>query len=576
MATETEASGGLNTSITGLAESTIEAYREMETPIYRYVGLIVVPSFVFFLLTLVVVVFVPLPLLVKVPIPLLGTLGIVVATIYPKILRDQKRKQIEDRLHLFITHMTILSTTNIDRVEVFRTLAREDEYKALADEAARIVQLVDTWNQSLDDACRIRAKKVPSKPLADVLDRLSYSISAGQELHEFLLSEQDAMIQKYVTVYEGSLSNLEVMHDLYLSMILSVTFALVFGTVLPILTGSDPTVTVGAVVIMFAFVQGGFIVAIRAMAPFDPLWYHPPQKVTRIERKIRISVAIGVGLSILLILVNLAVMMGMTPIDASAVPIPLYAAIPTTPLLIPGYVIRNEEQQVAERDDEFANFIRALGATETAKQSTTSKVLSTLQKKDFGALTPNVIDLYKRLNMRIESSLAWRHFTADCRSYLIQTFSEMYLIGREMGGQPKLLGELISKNMNVVLQLRERRTQSTTTLIGVLYGISAASTFAFFIGLQVVDILSNMGANLNNAQFDIGQIIHSQVYHIMTIEYLLVIIILANALLSALMIRIADGGHKLNSYMHFVLLTWISALIAIMTKYMVSMFIHVN
>ena len=576
MATETETSGGLNTSITGLAESTIEAYREMETPIYRYVGLIVVPSFVFFLLTLVVVVFVPLPLLVKVPIPLLGTLGIVVATIYPKILRDQKRKQIEDRLHLFITHMTILSTTNIDRVEVFRTLAREDEYKALADEAARIVQLVDTWNQSLDDACRIRAKKVPSKPLADVLDRLSYSISAGQELHEFLLSEQDAMIQKYVTVYEGSLSNLEVMHDLYLSMILSVTFALVFGTVLPILTGSDPTVTVGAVVIMFAFVQGGFIVAIRAMAPFDPLWYHPPQKVTRIERKIRISVAIGVGLSILLILVNLAVMMGMTPIDASAVPIPLYAAIPTTPLLIPGYVIRNEEQQVAERDDEFANFIRALGATETAKQSTTSKVLSTLQKKDFGALTPNVIDLYKRLNMRIESSLAWRHFTADCRSYLIQTFSEMYLIGREMGGQPKLLGELISKNMNVVLQLRERRTQSTTTLIGVLYGISAASTFAFFIGLQVVDILSNMGANLNNAQFDIGQIIHSQVYHIMTIEYLLVIIILANALLSALMIRIADGGHKLNSYMHFVLLTWISALIAIMTKYMVSMFIHVN
>jgi flagellar protein FlaJ len=561
--------------LSGFMSSTIESYQHMETPVSRYLTLVVAPSAVFFLLTVVVFVVTDFPMLISVPIPLLGLLSIVVAVIYPKILRDQKRKEIEDRLHLFITHMTILSTANIDRVEVFRTLGEEDEYGALAEEMRRITQLVDTWNQSLDDALRIRANKSPSKPFADFLDRLAYTINAGQEVEDFLLSEQDVVIQNYVTIYEGSLQNLEVMKDLYLSMVLSVTFALVFATVLPILTGTNPTMTVSAVVVMFAFVQTGFLIMIRNTAPYDPVWYHPDHQTTDSEWRIRISVAVGFLLTLAFIGACLLVLLGRTSIDPSSVPLPIYAAIPTTPLLIPGIVARREEEKIKERDEEFTSFIRALGATETAKQSTTTKVLESLRGKDFGALTSNVSDLYKRLNMRIEPSMAWRHFTSDSRSYLIQKFSEMFLVGRQMGGEPKKLGELISANMNEVLQLRERRAQSTVTLIGVLYGITAASTFAFFIGLEIVTVLSQMSIGLDSAQLDITTIIHTNVYDIPTIEYLLVIITLLNAVLSSLMIRIADGGHKVNSYMHFVLLMWSSSLIAVFTRIVVGSFLNV-
>ncbi|MFC4448370.1 archaellar assembly protein FlaJ [Halorussus aquaticus] len=561
--------------LASFASSTIESYQHMETPVARYLGLVVAPSVVFLVLTVVVFVITDFPLLISLPIPLLGLLSLVVAVIYPKILRDQKRKEIEDRLHLFITHMTILSTANIDRVEVFRTLGEEEEYGALAEEMRRITQLVDTWNQSLDDALRIRANKSPSKPFADFLDRLAYTINAGQEIQDFLLSEQDVVIQNYVTIYEGSLENLEVMKDLYLSMVLSVTFALVFATVLPILTGTNPTMTVSAVVVMFAFVQTGFLVMIRNTAPYDPVWYHPDGHTTDAEWRIRISVAVGLLLTFLLIGGCLLVLMGRTSLDPDAIPLPFYAAIPSTPLLIPGIVARREEERIKERDEEFTSFIRALGATESAKQSTTTKVLESLRGKNFGALSENVSDLYKRLNMRIEPAMAWRHFTADSRSYLIQKFSEMFLVGRQMGGDPKKLGELISANMNEVLQLRERRAQSTVTLIGVLYGITAASTFAFFIGLEIVQVLASMSVGLNSSQLDITTIIHTNVYDIPTIEYLLVIITLLNSLLSSLIIRIADGGHKVNSYMHFVFLTWGSSSIAVFTRIVVGSFLNV-
>jgi flagellar protein FlaJ len=359
----------------------------------------------------------------------------------------------------------------------------------------------------------------------------------------------------------------------------------VFAVVLPVLTGTDPTLTVSAVIVMYIFVQSGFFLAIRSMAPYDPLWYHPEEYNSPVDETLTRSFVAGVGLTGLLFFVSLGGMFGISPVMlgdivpffSEPLPLPLYAAVPVTPLILPGLVIRREERRVKARDDEYPSFIRALGATEGAKQSTTGAVLESLRNKDFGPLSPNVDDLYKRLNLRIEPADAWRHFTADCRSYLVQTFSEMYLIGREMGGSPKLLGEVIAENMNQVLKLRTQRNQATTTLVGLLYGITAASTFAFFIGLQVVNLLSNMSLDLQteSVNFDVGSLINTEVYNIPLIEFLLVVVIMFSAMLSALMIRTVDGGHKMNTYLHFVLMTWIGSIIAIATKVLVSAVINI-
>jgi flagellar protein FlaJ len=531
----------------------------------------VLPGLLFLIITIVGAIGLDLPLLVRLPMPALGLLLFVAAVLFPKIRQDQRRKQMEAVFHLYVTHMTVLSTTNIDRVEVFRRIAATDDYGPLSEETRRIVQLVDAWNQSLDDACRRRAKQVPSDVVADFFDRLSYTINAGESLSNYLVSEQSAIIQNYTTIYEGQLGNLEVMQDLYLSMILSVTFALVFGTVLPIIAGTNPTITVSAVVVMYSFIQLGFLYAIYTVSPTDPIWYFPPDRRTPTERKLRAAVAVGVVLSILSTLGVAVILFGMTGIDPEAVPLPIYAAIPTTPLLLPGLVARSAEQDVKARDQEFVSFIRALGSSETAQQTTTTAVLETLRNKEFGPLSENVEELYTRLKMRLSPEAAWRFFTADAHSYLIQKFSEMYLVGRQMGGDPKHLGELISENMNEVLQLRERRDQSTMTLIGVIYGISAAATFAFFIGLGIVDQLSGLQLATESAGgFDFGSLINTAIYDVELIEYLLTLTVLINALISALIVRVVDGGHKVNAYMHFVLLTWLTAVVGSATLELVG------
>ena len=565
---------GLSTALE-LTADIAASYEKLDISKRKYLGLVLLPAVLVFAASVVGLFVLPLPLLARVPVPMFGGLVLVAAVIYPKIYLSSLETQIDNQLHLVMTHMTVLSTTNIDRMEVFRTLAKEDEYGVAAEEIRRIVHLVDTWNQSLDDACRRRAQEVPSDAMADFFDRLGYTMGAGQSLEEFLVSEQDVMLAKYETRYESALSNLEVMKDLYMSMILSITFALVFAVVLPILTGNDPTATVAAVIVLFVFVQLGFYAMIRATSPYDPIWYHPDGRSPG-DLRLWASLIGGGGFSLVLIGITAAGMFGYGPglpgllFFVGDVQLPLYVAVPVSPLAVTGIVLRNEEQAITARDAEFPSFVRALGATESAKQSTTTDVLTTLRDKNFGELSDAIDRLYRRLNMRISTEGAWNEFTRDTRSYLIQKFSEMYLVGRRMGGDPKMLGELISANMSTVNQLREQRRQAATTFIGLLYGITAAATFAFFIGLEIVAILADLTADFELDQMDIGQIVYPGAYDIPLIEYLLLVVVLFNAALSSQMIRRIDGGNPANGYIHFVLLTWLGAVTAIATRTLVN------
>ncbi len=559
------------------SKSVIRAYDEMELPVRIYALAVLLPAFVMFLLTVAAAVVLDVFLLVRLLIPVLGLLILASAIGYPRLAIDQRRIEMENRFHLFIIHMTILSTTNIDRMEVIRKLAAEDEYGELADEMNRVVNLVDIWHLSLGDACRRRAEAVPSESVEDLLERMAYTLEAGQGLDEFLFQEQEVLIDQYSTVYRQSLDNLDLLKDLYMSMIISMTFALVFAVVLPLLTGNDPTIITSIVIVLFIFVQIGFFFVIRAVVPEDPLWYLEDGYRTRTKKLMLGSTVVGVGLSVALVgvmwLVFLGVFSGVSP--GFNIPLLLYMPIVTLPLLIPGFVFWHEEKQVFERDREFPNFIRALGTSESAKQSTTSEVLATLRTKDFGPLTENVDDLYRRLNIRLSTQKSWRYFTGDTHSYLIQKFSEMYLVGRDMGGGPKRLGVLISENMSAILNLREERRQQTTSLIGVLYGITAASAFAFFIGLELAVMLSEFDIDLEG-EIAGGDLIHTDQYNVPVLRFLITLVLIFNAFISSLVLRAADGGHFGNSYLHFTALLWVGAITGTLTEWLVDTIISVD
>lgn len=555
-----------------LVEQFRDAYRFMEMPVERYLLLVLLPSLVFGVLLLFGVLVSGPPSFLAGPLVLLGAFLPTVALIYPKLVQDRHRKQIRERFHLFVTHVTVLSTTNIDRVEIFRTLAQDDEYRAIATEMGHIVALIDTWNQSLEDACRMRANHVPSPLMSDFLDRLAYTVGAGQELSEFLLSEQDSIVEQYATRYQADLDRLGVVKELYMSIVMSSTFALVFATIVPFLMGVDPMLTLSSVIALFVFVQAMFVYVMNSVAPSDPVWYQGSGFALDRSVRIRVSLMVGVGLSLLLAALVYATLDGYL-LSPDALPTPVYLALPFTPLLLPGFVMRHEEQSVKNRDEEFPSFVRSLGAIESVKQASTSTVLTSLRKKDFGSLTGSISNLYRRLSMRIDSAESWSHFAAETGSYLVQKFSDMYVAGRQMGGEPRELGRLISENYQTVLNLRKKRAQEAGTVVGVLYGLSATSAFAFFVGLEIIRVLKDITREMNLDTNVVGGLLHAEVYDLQEVQFLLFVAVLVNAFFSSLMIRVVDRGHSLTSLLHFVAIVWISAVIAVVTRELVGSFL---
>jgi len=159
--------------------------------------------------------------------------------------------------------------------------------------------------------------------------------------------------------------------------------------------------------------------------------------------------------------------------------------------------MRQEEQKVKVRDGEFPSFIRALGAVESVKQTSTGSVLESLRRKDFRALTDNVDALYKRLNMRIDDIRSWRLFAAETGSYLIQKFGDMYVVGRQMGA--------IRKSSAGHQREPERSAQSPrATGSGdddpdrrPLRHHRRRGCLLVFVGLEVVEIMMNITSGMD-------------------------------------------------------------------------------
>lgn len=481
--------------------------------------------------------------------------------------------EIDQNLHLFITHAGTLSSAEIERKGLFEIIGEEEEYQELSRQARLISKFVGDWGMSLPEACKFQAERCPSRIFSDFLERFGYNVDAGQPVKDFLMNEQSVVMSEFETMYLNALKDVDIFKELFLSMVLSIAFAVAFAVILPAIASMSPTFIVTSTVFLFAIVEAVFLYAMYSRVPNDPLWGKFETKTiseTKIDKTFLISI---VGVSVISIIILLSYLrVALTFVND--LPLVMRFTLPLTPLMLTGFISRKVENEIKERDKTFPSFIRSLGATESAKQTTTY-ALQTLQYKDFGALTKLVKNLYKRLNLRISQERSWEMFIHEAESFMIQKFSLMYYESRLKGGFPETLGTIIAENVEKIYSLRMYRYQTSTTLIGVLYGITASLSFSLYVSIMVVKMMAkSMSAASLNTGLSVSNVITLAQYNINEISFLLILILLIHALLSSIMIKIVDGGHQVNAYFHFVNMMWIAAICGYAVKVGMGSFIN--
>ena len=523
------------------------------------------------------------------------------AAIYFPILEvNRSAIKIEKEMHMFITRMGILSLGEVGADTIFDILRQMKDYGELAQEVKRIETLVDKWHTSLPEAARIVAQQSPSPLWSDFLDRMAFSIEAGQPIDAFMRAEQETVAEQYNTLYDTRLESVDTMKEIYVSLVSAGLFGLVVAGIHLVLfeigTGADDTPMAVATRIrwlllagfMFVIIQVGAIFAFRATIPDDQTFAR--DEFSTPFRILFKQTLLGAGLvSILLLIVTISVVIAnweglTTSWDKYGL---LLLAIPLTPLMIPSTLVQREEKKVLRRDEAYPDFVRALGGTAQARSAEPSATVRALRGIDFGTLDSSIDRLEKRLSTRIDSERAWDYFAADTNSAVISRYNRIYIEGSQSSGEPAATADMVSKSVTNLLSLRRRRSLSASTMWGVALGLLISSVVSLNVTISIVLQLGETIAGVATSiaeSTDIGSITSaaggfvlpvmedpSAVEDNITLFKIIVsILILIQVLAVSLIATRLRGGGFPSAVGQMIQLLWVAALASLISAFILD------
>jgi len=482
---------------------------------------------------------------------------VLIVMMYPLNSMASMKMQIDQNIHYYVTHMGVLATSQMQLKDLLYSLSRNNAYEFLGKETGKVYMLMNDWKLSFAQSCRFIARRTPSDIFADFLDRFAHAIDSGENVETFLRSEHKVVMNEFDTMYKDALHSIDTLKEIYSSMVMALLFIVSFAMILPMIMGIDANFLMGGSIALFIITEILLVYFAKLRVPKDRIW-HTLDIETDADRRIKFSFPISI---ILCILVSIPLLIW------NKLPITIEVAAILTPLLITGRAASIEEDKIKRQDDNFSSFIRSLGASSGARGGLVNESLRQLIYHDFGPLTKNVRELYSRLNTRINKMRSWEFFAAGTGSNLIERFGTIFAEGTHIGGKPEIIGEVIGDNVMEINSLRKLRYSSSSSLTSMLYGLTAGIAFTMFLSLAIVKMLSQVftGANIPEGT-DVGLNLSAMsAVNFEFMAFLIMVMLVAHSFLSAILIRVVDGGHMFNIYTHFVGMLWISAICAELT-----------
>ncbi len=521
------------------------------------------------------------------------------AIYFPVLEVNKSAIKIEKEMHMFITRMGILSLGEVGASTIFDILRQMKDYGELAQEVKRIETLVEKWHTSLPEAARIVGQQSPSSIWSDFLDRMAFSIEAGQPIDDFMRAEQETVAEQYNTLYDTRLESVDTLKEIYVSLVSAGLFGLVIAGIHLILfeiggEGDTPIEIASRIRwlllsgLIFVVIQLGAYFAFRATIPDDQIFAR--DEFTTQFRSLFRQTWLGAGIIsfALLILTILVVISYWSELGSTWDKYGLILiAVPLSPLLVPATLVRREEKRVLRRDEAYPDFVRALGGTAQARSAEPSATVRALRGIDFGMLDRSIDRLEKRLSTRIDSERAWDYFAADTNSAVISRFNRIYIEGSQSSGEPAATADMVSKSVSNILSLRRRRSLSASTMWGVALGLLISTVTSLNVTITIVLKLGESIAGVAQGiadNTDISELTETAggfalpvmedpggvADNIMMFKIIASILILIQVLAVSLISTRLRGGGFTSAIGQTVQLLWIAAITSLISSYILD------
>ncbi|HHC18894.1 MAG TPA: hypothetical protein ENK81_00625, partial [Euryarchaeota archaeon] len=403
-----------------LIEKIARAYKEYGVPIPRYFTTRILPlaltlSFLSFWIIPSVFPVIRYLTFAKYALYSLPVYVSIAVFVYPITQALKKRREIEERMHILVTRLAVMSEAGLPRDIIIRSIVEDPAYGEIAEVFRRVFTLVDNWKISLSRALRLVAEDVLSDVLREFMNRFASALEVGEDIKEFFRKEHRVLLVEYETRYRTSLELAGVLREIYVSTVVSIMFLLSFLVIVPIIAGGDPLTYLFMGILAFAFVEGLIYYFIQAVLPEEKLYGEPKEIPYYFDQLLmRLYMPTTMLASILLGVMFYVVI----PAGIFLKYWPVFVSTSLSPLLIVGALIYSDEKRVRNRDKNYDPFLRVLGAAAIASAEGLVGAVERALTHDFGELNTIIRNLYKRLKMRISKIMSWQYFMDESGSWL--------------------------------------------------------------------------------------------------------------------------------------------------------------
>jgi flagellar protein FlaJ len=457
-----------------------------------------------------------------------------------------KRESIVNNFPIFIVFMGSMTTAKANYEEFFKTMANTKEYGEISKEMKRLYHLARDWKLGYSQACKVVADTTPAPIFSNFLSRLSQVVEYGEDLVFFFKTQFKDILRDIQMSYQESIYKITTISELFSALFVSTAFVLSFLAMAPIFFPIPNSL------LYFAFIGG--MVAIDVIILVLARTSVPPDKLANDSPNIApehlTAILAGIiGVSLALLIWFLAYLLGASPI--------IQVALTTVPLIVPGYLAWKAEKLIRTREHSYLPFIRTLGELVSIREGAIVPVIRRLRRHIYPGMNEALERPYRRLAVTRNVYYAFKLFSKELGSDLLSKFNELFINTLYAGADPKMTGSIIGHQLHTLLDARKLRLQVSSGARGTIYGTywgvalgvflavkSLAAVFIMFHG-----VLSGLGSDVVgmipffNFNVDLRPMVDVLVY-VFAIE----------AAFLAYLIKMLDGGLKVEAILHYVIL----------------------
>lgn len=210
-----------------------------------------------------------LSLAVSLILPVLAFIGLY---IYPSVLIKQRASKIRDTLPFATMYMSTLAGTGTSTSELFRNMAKVDEYGEVSKEAEKISTDIDTFGMDISEALQRAAERTPSSDFKDLMWGMNHALTSGGSLRAFLHERSETLMKDYQRRIESFSEQLSLLVEMYITVV--IVGSIVFTSMSAVMSSFSSMsgdkivlIQIGAIFFGLPLISGMFILLVKGMAP---------------------------------------------------------------------------------------------------------------------------------------------------------------------------------------------------------------------------------------------------------------------------------------------------------------------